>query len=108
MVIDKKNYKKELNQISEACIKFGGSYRESDIDYEIARYISLSGTIIFYQYRSSAGNHTIRQRISKMINNDIIDVVMYLMLLENNTKFSVKNVSSVWEERQIRKALLKK
>jgi hypothetical protein len=61
--------------------------------------------IIFYQYKSSAGNHAIRQRISNLINDDLIDVVMWLMMLENNTTFSVTNVSDVWPERVIRDAL---
>jgi hypothetical protein len=103
--VNKKLYKKELEQIEEACIKFGGSMEISDIDYELARYKSDHGMIIFYQYKSSAGNHAIRQRISNLINDDLIDVVMWLMMLENNTDFSVKNISSAWNDRDIRYAL---
>ena len=108
MITNKKKYKQELLQIKSACEKYGGIVTKSNIAYEIARYNSDDGTIIFYQYRSSAGNYTIRQRISKIINSKIADVAIYLMLLENNTKFCIRNISPVCPRKQIRKALLNK
>ena len=95
--------------VSEACEKFGGDYKESDVAYEIARYTSDSGMIIFYQYRSSAGHPCIRCRIGKMIKPDLADVIVWLQKRSGyNNLFSVKGIGAGWTDGQVKEELVKR
>ena len=105
MIIDKKKYKNEISLIIKAVNLYGGEMSISNKPYEIARYKSINGALIFYQYRSGAGNYNIRTKISKMTDSKLVDVVLFLMNYENNYSFKVKNIG-LWTDRQIKKSLI--